>query len=251
MTSPPPFRATTKSTFTVTGRSTVITMDILDGVVRVGDGIEVPLKAGGHRHLKVIGVDYADIGVGTPAFRSETALTVDAASIAPDEVAIGEEVLAEPNFVVSLRIHEGDVGVDELERDLGLKPNTAWRKGHVRLTPKGTEIPGPPAKVNYCTFPLEALAGEDLGEALARLTSMLENHRDILMKVRATGGTMNFFIGWFVEGNIVDLVKAELMGRLSALGLDLVFDVYAGGRHFKPGGERKYDVSSGAPGEAS
>ncbi len=46
---------------------------------------------------------------------------------------------------------------------------------------------------------------------------------------------MNFSIGWFIERMMGDTFDALLLGRLSALGVDLQFHVYNGGRYTKSG----------------
>ena len=87
MTKDSAFRAVLKRSFELTGRGTVLSVDILDGTVRVGDELMVPMLDGRSRLVEVIAVDFLDIDIGRPTSRAEIALRV--ADIRLDEVAIG------------------------------------------------------------------------------------------------------------------------------------------------------------------
>jgi hypothetical protein len=139
----------------------------------------------------------------------------------------------EPNFTVSLRFGEGAIQVEELERELGLKARNFWKAGEPRRTPKGTSIPGAPSSVNFATFNLPSPA-EKLSEALVQFIPMLEGHSELFKRVKESGGTIQLFVGWFIENNVMDYFEADLLGRLAALGIDLYMDVYEGGRHSRP-----------------
>lgn len=81
------FRAVLKRSFEVTGRGTVLSIDILEGKVVVGDKLVVPTADGRPRVVEVLAVDFLDIDLDRPTFRAEVALWVG--DIRPSEVTIG------------------------------------------------------------------------------------------------------------------------------------------------------------------
>lgn len=87
MTEASAFRAVLKSSFEVTGRGTVLSVEILAGKVAVGDRLVVPTLDGRSHIVDVVAVDFLDFDIGRPTFRLEVGLTVD--DIRPGEVAVG------------------------------------------------------------------------------------------------------------------------------------------------------------------
>jgi len=85
------FRAVVKTCFEITGRGTVVSVEIVAGIVVVGDRVVIPTLTG-PRVVEVRAVDFVDYDVGRPTHRAEIALTVGA--LPPTDVAIGQEVRA-------------------------------------------------------------------------------------------------------------------------------------------------------------
>jgi selenocysteine-specific translation elongation factor len=88
MTTASAFRAVLKRSFQLTGRGTVLSVEILDGKVAVGDELVVSTSDGRTRIVEVLAVDFLDIDIGRPTSRAEVALTVG--DIRPGEVMIGD-----------------------------------------------------------------------------------------------------------------------------------------------------------------
>ncbi|WFU09338.1 hypothetical protein QA646_00255 [Rhizobium sp. CB3090] len=44
--------------------------------------------------------------------------------------------------------------------------------------------------------------------------------------LKESGGELELFIGWFIDGNGGDTFPPELLGQASRLGIALAFDVY-------------------------
>jgi translation elongation factor EF-Tu-like GTPase len=89
-----PFRATVKRGFELAARGTVICVDILEGVVKIGDRVSIPTVDGGATVTEVLAVDFVDVDVGKPTYRAEVALRVR--DVQPSDVAVGREVCAAP-----------------------------------------------------------------------------------------------------------------------------------------------------------
>jgi hypothetical protein len=67
----------------------------------------------------------------------------------------------------------------------------------------------------------------DIVSILEATTSSLEAHRSFLQDFVATGGEIEYFIGWFttdISGG--DTLSWELLERLAALRINLSLDVY-------------------------
>jgi len=56
---------------------------------------------------------------------------------------------------------------------------------------------------------------------------MIETRRPFLIQFCSSGGTIEYFIGWFTNGlNTRETFGWELLRRLADLGISLSFDVY-------------------------
>ena len=84
------FRAVVKTAFELSGRGTVLSVEILEGTVSVGDLLSVPMSGGNSRIVTVRAVDFVDYDISRPTFRAEVGLTVD--GIASGDVAIGQVI---------------------------------------------------------------------------------------------------------------------------------------------------------------
>jgi translation elongation factor EF-Tu-like GTPase len=82
-------RAVVKSSFELSGRGTVLVIDLLEGAAKPGEMVRLAL---GDRTLegKVIGVEFVDQDVGGPTFHADVALVV--AGLEPGDVPPGTVV---------------------------------------------------------------------------------------------------------------------------------------------------------------
>jgi len=83
------FRAMVKGAFELTGRGTVVAVEILDGTVAAGDQVLVPIVGGQERRVAVRAIGFIDRDVGRPTQHAHVALHVDLPSA---EVEVGREV---------------------------------------------------------------------------------------------------------------------------------------------------------------
>ncbi len=93
------------------------------------------------------------------------------------------------------------------------------------MSPKGVSLGGV-YETSYCSFEIPQQTGEELSEMLDRVTNELTPHLELLSKIRACDGRIEFFIGWYSEGNTGDVFSYELMRKLGELGVDMAFDIY-------------------------
>jgi hypothetical protein len=100
-----------------------------------------------------------------------------------------------------------------------------YRAGDKRVTPKGTPLESV-YSTSYCSFNLAPKDKERLGQALDRFCNELLPHQGFFHKIRIAGGRVEFFIGWYSEGNTGEVFSSELLKKLSALEADLSLDIY-------------------------
>jgi GTPase len=81
------FRARIQTAFAVTGLGTFVAVEILDGAVKVGDPIDLPLLDGRHRVVDVRAVEFIDHIADA---RAEVALGL--VGVEPREILVGGEV---------------------------------------------------------------------------------------------------------------------------------------------------------------
>jgi hypothetical protein len=68
----------------------------------------------------------------------------------------------------------------------------------------------------------------DLAGVLEACIDKLNPHREFLLDFSASGGSAEFFIGWFFpEGNSGDVLDWRLLQRLADIRITLSFDIYA------------------------
>jgi hypothetical protein len=129
-------------------------------------------------------------------------------------------------FAVSLRLRHPSIDPAEVTTALGVEPQFQWKAGARRHSPSGQLLEGFYDK-SYWTARLTVDAESSLTEVLRSHLLELEKRKHFLMDVRATGGSVEYFIGWFttdVSGG--ETFDCELLRRLADLQIDLSFDVY-------------------------
>ncbi|BAU92862.1 hypothetical protein MPPM_4257 [Methylorubrum populi] len=128
---------------------------------------------------------------------------------------------------ISLRIRHPSRTAAELCGALPFAPGRTWDVGAPRTDPRGTPRPGRYGE-SYATFPLSEGAGPP-AEAVAATAERVAPYGERFLAWRAEGGTVEFFVGWFMEGgNAGDEFGPELLSRLGALGIGLSLDIYSG-----------------------
>jgi hypothetical protein len=114
---------------------------------------------------------------------------------------------------------------DEISKTLGLKPRRKWSAGDSKTTPKGVKLKGH-FESSYCWYPLSIPPKSTLEEGLIIWLRKLEKHEELFRSISATGGSVEFLIGWFVKGNAGEVFGWPTLSKLSALRVNLAFDIY-------------------------
>lgn len=135
-----------------------------------------------------------------------------------------------PKYKVALRVTHPSMDPDDISKRLGLNPSRKWKAGSRRTTPAGRQLTGI-NKETYCVFDLDEKSGDDLESTLCTLTKQFRSFESFLKKIRATGGSIEYFIGLFVKRNTGVALDGSLMAQLANLGIDLSFDIYES-QHF-------------------
>ena len=131
------------------------------------------------------------------------------------------------HHAISLRIRHPSRDPADFTRILGLSPSHAWKAGEPRATSKGASLPG----VNPTTYwTADLTRGESgaqyLASAIGRALDALSGNAALFEDVVATGGRVEFFVGWFFDRMSGEVFSHELLARLAALKIDLSLDVY-------------------------
>src|SRR5580704_7158385 len=89
-------------------------------------------------------------------------------------------------------------------------PRIASKAGTPRTTPTGQALEGVNESTYWCSSPAKR-EGYDLAAALAAHLSTIEPYRDFLARFSSTGGTIEYFVGWFTDGlNVGEMFDWEI-----------------------------------------
>jgi uncharacterized protein DUF4279 len=130
-------------------------------------------------------------------------------------------------YDISLRVRHPSLDPAEITSALGLNPSRSWRAGEARTTPKGNPLEGRYSN-SYCVVKLGKGRWPDrtLTVVINELLDQLTPHQPLFERIRAQGGTVEFFIGWFFDGSSGDVFDCDLLARMADLKIDLSLDVY-------------------------
>jgi len=130
-------------------------------------------------------------------------------------------------YDISLRVRHPSLDPAEFTSALGLNPFRCWRAGEAQTTPKGKPLEG---RYSNSCWTAKLVKGQwpdkSLPVVINELLDQLAPHQGFFQRIRTEGGTVEFFIGWFLEGNSGDVFDCDLLARMAALKIDLSLDVY-------------------------
>jgi hypothetical protein len=127
-----------------------------------------------------------------------------------------------------------DLNPDDVSRLLGLEPSRVQRKGEQQY-PKNPESPLRFRSGGWHLSTKGHVESRDLRRHLDWLLERLEPKRDILLRLSREGCAMDLFCFWCsARGQGGPELDAVRMGRLSALGLTIRFDIYFSGSADEP-----------------
>jgi hypothetical protein len=131
-------------------------------------------------------------------------------------------------YSVSFRVQHPSMDPQDITTALGWEPRRAWKAGEPRTTPKGKTLTG----TNLNTYWYTVLSRGDappfkLAVELDRLLDELAARREFLHRVRAEGGSSEFFIGWFLQSQAGETFQHSTLAKMADLHIDLALDTYA------------------------
>jgi hypothetical protein len=130
-------------------------------------------------------------------------------------------------YKISLRVRHPSMDPAEITCVLRLAPSREWRAGEPRTSPRDQPLGGIWPETYWIARVMEEeWPGKDLATAIAELLDRLELNRSFLAKVRSEGGTVEFFVGWYFDGNSGDVFECGLLARMADLKINLSLDVY-------------------------
>jgi hypothetical protein len=132
-------------------------------------------------------------------------------------------------YAVSFRIWHPRIDPREITARLSLQPDVSWAEGDPRKTLKGTLLGGK-REESYWSYKVTHGPDTGLAECLETFTRSIEPYDQYLKEIRSGGGRIEYFIGWFSGFNSGELLSHRLLSKLSALEIDLAFDIYGATR---------------------
>jgi hypothetical protein len=129
-------------------------------------------------------------------------------------------------FSVSLRIYGDGLDLDSVESHLGLAPSRVCRKGeHINGNPRYARY-----RTNLWSWRPSGSHDEPWEPKLIRLLEEIEPKADWLHHVRATGASIDVFLGYCSEtGQGGASLSPAVLARLGALALPIELDLYPPG----------------------
>ena len=94
------------------------------------------------------------------------------------------------------------------------------------MTPAG-QILGGTRKETYWYRTLPLSRNVQLGSSIKTLINRFFKNKTFFKKVRREGGSVEFFVGWFIEKNSGDTIDQEVLKGLADLQIDLALDIYS------------------------
>jgi hypothetical protein len=129
-------------------------------------------------------------------------------------------------YHVSFRVFHPTMDPQEICNELGMKAETMWKSGTRRQTPRGTSLSGV-YENTYCSFELRHSASTNLISFLRRSTRNRRKHKKFLEHIHSTKGRLEYFIGWFANGDCGEIFDFDLLAQLADLKIDLSLAVYS------------------------
>jgi hypothetical protein len=124
------------------------------------------------------------------------------------------------------------MNAEEICGKVRLKVTRRWTAGSKRKTPKGTPLSGV-NDLTYCCFDLKHPEKLRLADFLKKCNDRLNRHKDFFEYIRSTGGSLEYFIGWYSDRNSGEIFDLDLLSMLVALKINLSIDFYGGQKQKK------------------
>jgi Domain of unknown function (DUF4279) len=130
------------------------------------------------------------------------------------------------HFRISLRVRHPYVDPAEITKTLAFEPSRFWRGGETRRTRAGRPLSGL-SRDTYWTADISAGRWPNgIDGAIQNCLQRLTPFRSFFLKIRADGGAVELFVGWFFENQSGDTLSHRCLALAGDLQIDLSFDVY-------------------------
>jgi hypothetical protein len=123
------------------------------------------------------------------------------------------------SYGISLQVRHPDADPNDIASGLALTVKRSWRVGEPRSTPRGNTLPGHYGET-YCVFDVGSGDDGEVAERLRSIIALLLPKRDFIHELRATGGSLNFYVTWTI-GERGEVFDCSLLSVLASLGIDL------------------------------
>lgn len=140
--------------------------------------------------------------------------------------------MSDYTFCVSLSITHPSISPDEITAALNVEPSHSHKKGEQRYTTKGRLLEGK-NKENFWRLTLhkeDRLSASNirLEDYLLSLNKEYATHSDYFSNIVATGGYIEYFVGWFEGGhNLMATLSPELLISTGELNIAIGLDAYS------------------------
>jgi hypothetical protein len=128
------------------------------------------------------------------------------------------------HFKVSFRITHPTIDSSTIDSKLMLTPKFSYTVGEKKITPKGTEIDGIRNNSFWCHEFSDC--DENFESSLKKFNKLLGEKSLFLKSLSDTGGTLEYFVGWFQSGNSGFVLDVELISQIADMGIQLSFNIY-------------------------
>lgn len=129
------------------------------------------------------------------------------------------------SFRIALRVWHPAMDPHQITRALGMVPSYSCKVGEDRTTPKGTVLPGKNSQ-SYWHAPLSQIGVGEIAALIAKTNQQLVPAKQFMHELVASGGIIEYFIGWFVDSNVGEVLDWSLLEQCADLRIRLAFDVY-------------------------
>jgi hypothetical protein len=128
---------------------------------------------------------------------------------------------------VTLRLRHPTWQAEKISKLLGLAPSFAWSAGERRKTANGVDLGGF-RQETYWTLRIDDNNSQELPERLEMVLRMFRGKHKLLRRFCAAGGSLECFVGIFLDRNCGVTLDQKLLRRLGAAGIALGLDIYGG-----------------------
>jgi hypothetical protein len=101
------------------------------------------------------------------------------------------------HFRISLRVRHPSVAPEKITETIGIEPKRSWKAGELRQTPTGTPLTGSNRDTYWSAQIAAGRWPSDVNQAIHDTLRRLIRYRSFLHQVRAEGGMVELFVGWF------------------------------------------------------